>query len=114
MRHTVKLVAGTILYGIGFLIVYAAEQQDMGWETLFDGSSLDNWAICTTSGHGDTKDWTILEGAIEGTQDKPGNGGVLLSKETYGDFLLDRMASSLEVFGDYSDPVSVLWTARAI
>jgi hypothetical protein len=38
--------------------------------------------------HGWTQHWVIEEGAIVATQDKPGNGGLLLTDGKYGDFEL--------------------------
>jgi len=54
---------------------------------LFDGETLDGWEAIT-SGHGTGGDWTVADGAITGTQDKPGNGGLLATTEPFGDFEL--------------------------
>lgn len=94
MRRVAIVVSATGLAVLGYLIVDAAEQGSPlepgpGWTTLFDGTSLDKWEICTSSGHGNTQNWKVVGGAIEGSQDKPGNGGVILSKGSFGDFLLE-------------------------
>jgi len=53
---------------------------------LFNGDDLTGWFISTTTGHGDTMGWSVQDGHIEGMQDSPGNGGVLLTDATFGDF----------------------------
>ena len=63
-----------------------------GFTTIFDGRSLDGWHVSAKSGHsrksGNTTGgkWEVREGAIHGSQDQPGNGGLLLSNELYGEF----------------------------
>lgn len=59
------------------------------WENLVVKDSLEGWTISTTNAHGDTQGWSVSDGVIEGTQDKPGNGGIIYSSATYGDFFLE-------------------------
>lgn len=66
----------------------AAEAGDEGWITLFDGETLDGWTV-TGNGHGTGGLWQVADGAITGTQDRPGNGGILLSDETYDNFEIE-------------------------
>ncbi len=74
----------------------AASQVGSDFVSIFDGKTLAGWHISTKSGHGSTKAWTVKDGAITGTQDKPGNGGILLTDEAYGDFEV-----SMEIGNDY-------------
>ncbi|MBX2818718.1 MAG: DUF1080 domain-containing protein [Rhodothermaceae bacterium] len=58
---------------------------------LFDGTSLDGWHLNPEKiWHGTGGSWTIEDGAIAGEQDPPGsgNGGILLSDQTFDDFEL--------------------------
>lgn len=58
---------------------------------LFDGESLEGWHTNREPiGHGDGGRWTVENGAIVGQQDPPGsgNGGILLTDETFDDFEL--------------------------
>jgi len=58
-----------------------------GFTRIFDGKTLNGWSP-TKTGHGTGGKWEVIDGAIAGDQDKPGNGGVVLSEKTYGDFEL--------------------------
>ena len=65
---------------------------DDGFVTIFDGKSLNGWHVSAKSGHsGASKNksggkWVIEDGAIIGSQDIPGNGGIIITDEKYGDF----------------------------
>ncbi|MBX7254982.1 MAG: DUF1080 domain-containing protein [Candidatus Hydrogenedentes bacterium] len=67
--------------------VHGAEKSP--WIELFDGTSLNGWHISQTNGHGNTTGWTVVDGSIDGTQDKKGNGGILLTDREFGDFVLE-------------------------
>ncbi len=57
--------------------------------SLFNGRDLQGWHTNSEKiGHGTGGRWTVEEGAIVGEQDPPGsgNGGILLTDHTYGDF----------------------------
>lgn len=57
-----------------------------GWTELFDGKTLDGWFVSSRTGHGTGGRWVVEAGAIVGSQDVPGNGGILITHETFGDF----------------------------
>lgn len=64
---------------------------DDGFVPLFNGENLDGWhANPEPIGHGTGGLWTVEDGAIIGQQDPPdsGNGGILLTDQTFGDFEL--------------------------
>ena len=61
-----------------------------------DGDTLAGWHISTKSPHGTMKAWEVKDGVITGTQDKPGNGGILLTDQQYGDFEI-----TMEIGNDY-------------
>ena len=71
---------------------HAAEPDKDGWLTLFDGKTLTGWHVSTQTGHSRTSKnttggkWEVVDGAITGTQDQPGNGGILITDEQFGDF----------------------------
>lgn len=62
------------------------------WVPIFDGETLNGWRVSAKSGHSRTSGhtsggrWVVEDGAIVGSQDVPGNGGILLSTGAYGDF----------------------------
>ena len=79
-----------------------AEQKAQGWILLFDGTSLKGWHATTQTGHSSASGhktggrWVIENGAIIGSQDIPGNGGILLTDGLFGDFEV-----SLEMNNDF-------------
>ena len=93
------LLAGAAARGAG-----AAEAQP--WITLFDGTSLAGWHVSAKTGHsGPSKNtsggrWVLEDGAIVGSQDQPGNGGIILTDREFGDFevVTDLIATCVLLF----------------
>jgi hypothetical protein len=67
-----------------------------GWVAVFDGTTLSGWHVGGKTGHGKGGRWVVEHGAIVGGQDRPGNGGVLLTDKMYGDCEI-----SLEMKNDF-------------
>ena len=65
---------------------------DAGLVTVFDGKTLEGWSVSAKTGHSATTKnksggkWEVKDGAIVGSQDVPGNGGIVLTDKSYGDF----------------------------
>ena len=65
---------------------------DGDWQVIFDGKSLDGWHVSTKTGHSRTSNhesggsWVVRDGAIDGSQDRPGNGGIIITDASYADF----------------------------
>jgi hypothetical protein len=65
-----------------------------GFRPLFDGATLTGWHVSAATVHSAASfqrsggAWSVEEGAIAGTQDLPGNGGILVSDESFGDLEL--------------------------
>ena len=57
----------------------------MTYEPIFDGKTLQGWHVLKT-GHGTGGRWEIINGILQGTQEPPGNGGVLATIKKYRDF----------------------------
>jgi hypothetical protein len=74
------------------LVCQAQKGDDKGFVPIFDGKSLDGWRISAKTGHSRASNhqsggrWVIEDGAIVGSQDIPGNGGIIITEEPYGDF----------------------------
>jgi hypothetical protein len=74
----------------------AAEPQtgspDPGFVPIFDGKSLAGWHVSAKTGHSRASKnqtggkWVVQDGAIVGSQDIPGNGGIIITDKQYGDF----------------------------
>lgn len=68
------------------------KKAEPGFVTIFDGKNLDGWHVSARSGHSRTSGnksggkWVIEDGAITGSQDVPGNGGLILTDKKYKNF----------------------------
>jgi len=67
-----------------------------GFTPLFNGKDLAGWHISQTNHHGNSQGWTVKDGVLLATQDRPGNGGILLTDRKYRDFEV-----SLEINPDW-------------
>ncbi len=80
----------------------SASGQEVGWTTLFDGSSIDGWRV-----HGDAN-WELADAAVSADR----GSGYLVTESSYGDFELtlefwvDEPANS-GVFIRCSDPDNI-------
>lgn len=69
---------------------------------LDDGKTLKGWHVSAQTGHSAASKnksggkWQVVDGAITGSQDIPGNGGLILTDESFGDFEV-----RLEMRNDY-------------
>ncbi|MCC7339566.1 MAG: DUF1080 domain-containing protein [Bryobacterales bacterium] len=70
---------------------------ESGFSPVFNGTDLSGWHISKTSHHGQTQGWKVENGVLTGTQDRPGNGGILLTGKKYKNFEI-----SLDVQPDFS------------
>lgn len=59
---------------------------DQGFVSIFDGKTLTGWHVSGKTGHGKGGRWVVEDGAITGSQDVPGNGGIVITDKAYGDF----------------------------
>jgi hypothetical protein len=65
---------------------------DAGFTSIFDGKTLKGWHVSAKTGHSGASDhktggrWVVEDGAIIGSQDTPGNGGIVITDKQYGDF----------------------------
>jgi hypothetical protein len=70
----------------------AAEPNEAGFVRIFDGETLKGWHVNSQTGHSKRSAhtsggrWVVEDGVIVGSQDMPGNGGLLMTDELYGDF----------------------------
>ncbi|HEX4613298.1 MAG TPA: DUF1080 domain-containing protein, partial [Urbifossiella sp.] len=65
---------------------------DAGFVSVFDGKTLAGWKVSAKTGHSGKSgnksggSWVVKDGAIVGTQDIPGNGGIIITEQEFGDF----------------------------
>jgi len=78
-----------------FLIVVSmarAQVPEPGFESIFDGKTLAGWHVSAKSNHSKTSGnksggrWVVEKGAIVGSQDIPGNGGIVITDKAFGNF----------------------------
>ena len=73
-------------------LLLAAWSADDGFVPIFDGQTLKGWHASAKTGHsGASKHqtggrWVVEDGAIVGSQDIPGNGGIFITDEQFGNF----------------------------
>ncbi len=53
---------------------------------LFNGGDLTGWHISQVNHHGNSRGWKVEGGILTATQDRPGNGGILLTDKNYRNF----------------------------
>ena len=87
MRASILFLAATLL---------ASGQVPTGFKSIFNGKNTSGWHISEVNHHGNTRAWTVKDGVLMVTQDKPGNGGFLLTDKKYRNFEI-----SLEVNPDF-------------
>jgi len=65
---------------------------DTGFTPIFDGKTLTGWHVSAQTGHSRASKnqsggkWVVEDGAITGSQDIPGNGGIVITDKQYGNF----------------------------
>src|SRR5262245_34635117 len=71
-----------------------ARAQD-GFVAILDGKTLKGWHVSAKTGHSRASGnqsggkWVVENGAMIGSQDIPGNGGIILTDEPFGDFEIE-------------------------
>jgi hypothetical protein len=94
------IVPFALLAGLSLLVLANLEAREdkekpdaeKGFVSIFDGKTLKGWKVSAKTGHsGASKNksggrWVVEKGAIVGSQDIPGNGGILITEKEYGNF----------------------------
>jgi hypothetical protein len=82
----------TAVFPIAILLAASTFAAEDGFVSLFDGQSLNGWHPSAKTGHSRASKnqsggkWIVKDGAIIGSQDIPGNGGLIITDEPFGDF----------------------------
>jgi hypothetical protein len=75
-----------------FSLSLSAQPAADGFIPIFDGKTLNGWHASAKTGHSRASEhksggrWFVQDGAIVGSQDIPGNGGILITDEPFGDY----------------------------
>ena len=81
----------TCSLSFALILSVAAQTNETGFVSIFDGRSLAGWHVSAKTGHsGASKNqtggkWVVEDGAIIGSQDIPGNGGIVITDEKFRD-----------------------------
>jgi hypothetical protein len=71
---------------------FAGQPPEAGFEPIFDGQTLHGWHASAQTGHSRKSGnksggrWVAENGMIVGSQDIPGNGGILITDQHFGDY----------------------------
>jgi hypothetical protein len=100
MRPYCLVLAGAALL-LAFALPAPAKRKNR-FVSIFDGKTLNGWHVSAQTGHSGASGhksggrWVVENGAILGSQDIPGNGGIIITDRPYGDFEV-----ALEMNNDY-------------
>ena len=92
MNYAFLFLHGFTLLVVGIAMAFPLRAADDGFVPLFDGKTLNGWHASAQTGHSRASKnqsggrWIVQDGAIIGSQDIPGNGGILITDEAFGDF----------------------------
>lgn len=56
---------------------------ESSYTSIFDGTDLNGWHISQVNHHGNSQGWKADNGVLTGKQDKPRNGGIILTDRKY-------------------------------
>jgi len=68
------------------------KSKDDGYVAIFNGKNLDGWHVSAKTGHSRKSKhqtggrWVAEKGVLVGSQDIPGNGGIIITDKPYKDF----------------------------
>ncbi len=100
MRIPLSLGATALVAVLGITIPFATyaappapeKFDDTGFVPIFNGKDLEGWHVSSKTGHSRTSKnttggkWVVENGAILGSQDVPGNGGIVITDKKYTNF----------------------------
>src|SRR5262252_6559705 len=73
-------------------IASRAQSATNGFVSIFEGKTLQGWHASAQTGHSAASKhqsggrWVVENGVITGSQDIPGNGGILITDRKFGDY----------------------------
>ena len=91
-RHPGGALAAALVFSGSYFCPGAAAAASDGFVPVFDGKTLQGWHASARTGHSRASTnktggrWVVENGAIIGSQDIPGNGGILITDAPFGDY----------------------------
>ena len=93
---TLVPIVVVISWGTTGLQTAHGQVKESGFESLFDGQTLNGWRKHLGLPKGQVGGrWEVSDGAVTGFQDPPGKGGFLVTDREFGDFIL-RLNTQLD------------------
>ena len=93
-------IAFIVAFSLAFALAAPAQKKERldnrRFTKITDGKTLNGWHISSQTGHGTGGKWVVEKGAFVGSQDRPGNGGIVLTDKQFGDFEV-----RVEMMNDY-------------
>src|SRR4051794_41924429 len=89
---TVPLILGLLLTASGPRSAADEKPKDDGFVPIFNGKDLTGWKVSAKTGHSRVSKntsggkWVVEDGVLVGSQDVPGNGGVIITQKGEGGF----------------------------
>lgn len=80
---------------VGILLVGGnawGQNKEAGFVPILDGKSIAGWHVSAKTGHSGASGhktggrWVVEDGALIGSQDIPGNGGIIITDQHFGDY----------------------------
>lgn len=89
-----SLVRTTLVaaFALAASLALAETPEQSGFKSIFDGQTLTGWHASAQTGHSRKSGnksggrWVVENGAIVGSQDLPGNGGIIITDKQFDDF----------------------------
>src|SRR5947207_14926773 len=87
-----KKPLGVCMMALFGSISMLAQDDEPGFLPVFDGRTLAGWHVSAKTGHSRASGnktggrWIVENGVLIGSQDIPGNGGIIITDEPFGDF----------------------------
>jgi hypothetical protein len=88
----ILLLSPALAAGFILTATTAGEKEKDGYVSIFNGKDLTGWHVSALTGHSSKSGkksggkWIVEDGAITGTQDMPGNGGIIVTDKQYKNF----------------------------
>src|SRR5687768_3646823 len=93
VRNRLVTAAALALFALPIaLCTPSATAKEGKWVSIFDGKTLKGWHVSAQTGHSGASGnksggkWVVQNRAIIGSQDIPGNGGIVITDKQYGNF----------------------------
>src|SRR5262245_5367988 len=92
MIRYLALLAGLLAAAFLNPFTVADDKDTDEWVRIFDGKSLAGWHVSAKTGHSRASKnmtggkWVVENGALIGSQDTPGNGGIVITDKKYKNF----------------------------